>query len=444
MHLLPIGRRRFRPRIPRVAVATLASLLVFGLSGTPSEAGRPVDQIKHVLVLMQENRSFDHYLGHLKDFDPTLDVEAEPAGASNPDPTNPSGPPVTAFHKTEMCEVADLDHSWNGSHIEWDNGAMDGFTEANAVPQDPTGSRTMGYYTEKDLPFYYWLYDTFAMGDRYFQSVLSQTFPNRFYLLAGTSFGHIRNDVPTDPQEFAPPNGTIFERLDHAGVSWRIYYAQVPFAFVFAYVRNHAAGHVFPISQYFADAAAGALPQVSFIDPIFIATNNVENDEHPPSNVQVGQKFVHDAITALFASPNWPSSALFLTYDEHGGFYDHVPPPAAVPPDDIPPMLEPGDIRGSFDRYGFRDPVTVVSPFSKRHFVSHRVHDHTSILKFIESRFRLGTLTARDAAADPMLEFFNFSRPAFTNPPTNVPEAVIDPGQAAICETRETSREPGL
>src|SRR5205807_1960970 len=159
---------------------------------------------------------------------------------------------------------------WNGSHTEYDNGAMDGFTKANVNPADPTGSRTMGWYDQTDLPFYYGMDRTFATGDRYFSSVLSQTFPNRFYLLAGTSFGHIRNDFPGGPNDFAQP--TIFNLLDDAGISWHIYYSQIPFAFEFSYVRDHATGHVFPIQQYYSDAAAGTLPQVSFVDPIFFGS----------------------------------------------------------------------------------------------------------------------------------------------------------------------------
>jgi phospholipase C len=122
-------------------------------------------------------------------------------------------------------------------------------------------------------------------------------------------------------------------------------------------------------------------------------------------------------IDALLRSPLWPSSALFLTYDEHGGFYDHVPPPAACIPDDIPPQLEKGDVDEAFDRYGFRVPVVVVSPFARKKFVSHVVHDHTSILRFIETRFDLPALTRRDANADPMLEFFDFADPPFERPP---------------------------
>jgi phospholipase C len=426
-----------RTIVVAVAVAA-ASVLAFGTARGAPPLEKRLGKIEHVLVLMQENRSFDHYFGRLKAFDPSLDVEAEPADASNPNPISPDALAITAFHQTEYCEVADLDHSWSGTHREWNGGAMDGFTAANAVPADPTGSRTMGYYTEQDLPFYYALYDTFAMGDRYFSSLLSQTFPNRFYLLAGTSFGHIRNDFPSSPTEFSQP--TVFNLLDAAGISWRVYFAEVPFAFEFAYVRDHAAGHVFPIQQYFVDAANGTLPQVAYIDPIFIASNNVENDEHPPANVQVGEKFVADVINALFKSPNWKSSALFLTYDEHGGFYDHVAPPPAPVPDGIPPMLEPGDEPGAFDRYGIRIPVTVVSPYSRPHFVSHVVHDHTSILRFIEVRFGLPALTNRDANADPMLEFFDFTgRPPFKTPPA-LPDAPVDPQKAVTCELLEGGR----
>src|SRR5205807_4667357 len=177
-------------------------------------------------------------------------------------------------------------------------------------------------------------------------------------------------------------------------------------------LRQHPL-NVAPIAQYFVDALPGLFPQVAFVDPSFHATVNVENDEHPPTNVQMGQLFSSLVMTALFKSPNWSSTALFLTYDEHGGYYDHMPPPAACPPDDIPPMLEAGDEPGAFDRYGIRVPVVVVSPYARRRFVSHEAHDHTSILRFIATRFDLRALTARDANADPMLEFFDFGHPRF-------------------------------
>jgi phospholipase C len=383
--------------------------------------------IDHIVVLMQENRSADTYLGQLNS-EGQPDYEAEPT-TGNPDPTNPLNPPIVPFHKTTYCEVADLDHSWNGTHNEVDGGAMDGFTAANVDPADPTGSRAMGYYDETDLPFYYGLYNTFATGDRYFCSVLSQTFPNRLYLLAGTSFGHIRNDV------FYSPHDSIFNLLDQYAVTWRIYAAQYPAGYgslLFSYAAARSAQHLFPMTQYYADLAAGTLPDVSFVDPELMDTATKENDEHPPANVQVGQKFVADVINGLMSSAEWESSVLFFAYDEHGGFYDHVVPPAAPIPDDIPPMLEPGDVPGAFDQYGVRVPAVVVSPYAKSHFVSHVVHDHTSILRFIEYRFGLPSLTNRDAAADPMLEFFDFDNPPFVSPPS-LPEATIDQAQLDAC-----------
>ena len=134
----------------------------------------------------------------------------------------------------------------------------------------------------------------------------------------------------------------------------------------------------------------------------------------------------------MLHSPDWSASAFFLTYDEHGGFYDHVAPPPAVPPDDIPPMLHPGDTPAAFDRYGVRVPAIVVSPFAKRHYVSHVVYDHTSILRFIETRFGLPALTRRDAAASPMLDFFDFAHASFATPPA-LPDAPVDPGGVAAC-----------
>lgn len=409
-----------------VAAVVLASLPAIAGSGGAVAEGRPAREIKHIVVLMQENRSADHYLGQLS-VEGQPDYEPEPT-TGNPDPLNP-GNTIVPFHQTALCDSSDLNHSWNGSHQEWNNGAMDGFTAANDInsansdPADPSGARTMGYYNRDQLPFYNALYKKFATGDRYFSSVLSQTFPNRFFLLAGTSFGHIANDLPP-PDGFTQPS--IFNLLDDANISWKVYFSQIPFAYEFSYVRNHAPGNVVPIEQYYADAKAGTLPKVSFVDPIFAGAPNVENDEHPPANVQVGQKFVWRVVHKLEKSPNWPTSALFLTYDEHGGYYDHVPPPPAVVPDAIPPMLQPGDTPGAFDRYGFRVPTVVVSPFARHHFVSHVVHDHTSILRFIEERFGLPALTARDAAADPMLEFFDFTNPPFLTAPA-FPKPTVTP-----------------
>ena len=389
--------------------------------GTPHGEAIPID---HIVVLMQENRSFDHYFGRLRP-EGKRAAEGPPKGASNPDPTG--GAPIEPFHQKATCDVADVSHSWNASHAQYNGGAMDGFTATNAVAVDPSGSRAMGYYKARELRFYFDLYRKFAIGDRYFASVLGPTYPNRQYLLVGTSFGRVHNDLIWND---APKS--IFEALDEAGASWRIYHEFVAFAGFLSYVRAHPE-NLLPASQFAVDAAAGTLPNVAFVDPSFFGTPDIQSDEHPPANVQVGQAWVEDKVRSLMKSPLWPRSALFLTYDEHGGYYDHVPPPAACVPDDIPPMLEEGDVDEQFDRYGFRVPVVVVSPYARKRFVSHVVHDHTSIVRFIATRFDLPALTRRDANADPMLEFFDFAKPPFLKPP-RLRKTKLNAKQAANCE----------
>jgi len=374
--------------------------------------------VEHIVVIMQENRSYDHYFGRLRR------QSGPPRGTSNPNPTG--GDPIKPFHTHRYCEVADLDHSWSGTHREVNGGAMDGFTAENVDTNDPRGQRTMGYYTRRDLPYYYKLYKKFATGDRYFCSVLSQTFPNRYYLLAGTSFGEIRNNFASYSQR------TIFNLLDEASpaVSWKIYYSDLPFGALFSYVLDKIPtngalmGTNDATNPFLLDAAAGTLPQVSFVDPSFIG--EAENDEHPPTNVQLGQAFTSKIINAIMAGPAWQSTVIFLTYDEHGGYFDHVPPPPACAPDATPPNLRPGDEPGAFDNYGVRVPMVAISPFSKRGYVSHTVYDHTSILRFIETRFDLPALTRRDANADPMLELFDFTNPPYATPP-KLPAAIVDP-----------------
>jgi phospholipase C len=418
------------------AVAALGALGAASPSAEQAERGRiPID---HVVVMMQENRSFDSYFGQIH-FQGQPRTAPEPRTASNPNPTGKDSAPIRVFHKTAVCESADLNHSWTGTHNEIDGGRMDGFTAANVDPSDPNGSRTMGYFDSRELPFYYALFSEFGMADRYFASVPGPTFPNREYLLAGTSFGHIQNDLP--------PTGltgrSIFNELDESHTSWRIYFNDLPAGFLFGYVRLHAAGHVVPVSQYYVDAAAGRLPQVSFVDPRFGGTNNLQSDEHAPANIQVGEQFTAGVISALFKSPDWSSSALFLTWDEGGGYFDHVPPPRAPAPDGFAPMLGPGDTQAAFDRYGVRVPAVVVSPFARAHFVSHDVYDHTSILRFIETRFGLPPLTRRDASSNPMLDFFNFHHPPFEQPPV-LPQAPLDPAVLAQCAAAPAQVGDGL
>ena len=419
-------RYRRKPLVGILALATIAS--TWGAATVESAtagAAAPVGiaRISHIVVMMQENRSYDSYFARLV-------YQGQPASTIEPLGGNPNplgGDKIHPFLKTAECEVADLNHSWNGTHQEWNGGQMNGFTAANVDPADPTGSRSMGYYAKGILPFYNGIANQFAIADHYFASTLTQTFPNRFYLYAGTSFGHIRNDFPP-AGGFTQPS--VFGELTAAHVSWRLYVSSFSVAQLLSDVHNNAS-HVFPISQYYTDAAAGHLPSVSFVESNPFGKVNVESDEHPNANVQVGQHLVHDVALALVHSPNWPGSAMFLTYDEHGGFYDHVAPPAAPIPDNIAPMLQTGDAPGAFDRYGIRVPAIVISPYAKEHYVSHTVYDHTSILHFIETRYSLPTLTHRDAAADPMLGMFDFTTVSHAHP--ILPNAPIDPTGANNC-----------
>src|SRR5947209_7322137 len=198
-------------------------------------------------------------------------------------------------------------------------------------------------------------------------------------------------------------------------------------------VRNNPAqtARGFPIDRFYSDAAAGRLPQFSFIDPNYTTTS-----EENPQDIQVGERFVSEIVHAVLHSPNWRHTALFVTYDEHGGYYDHVPPPRAIPPDAIKPQTYPGqNAPGGYDRYGFRVPLIVVSPWARRNYISRVVQDHTSMLAFIERKWNLPALTYRDANADPITDYFDFSRPTFAAPPAIAAGPALGPGLAR-CRAR--------
>ncbi len=415
--------------------------------GTSAPLGRAIP-IDTIVVLMLENRSFDSYFSHLGKYAKRTDIESAPDTASNPDKTGPvPGASHPTFHAPHLC-LLDTNHEWSGSHLEWDEGKMDGFVEANegfferfpdgGAPSLKDGSRAMGWFDERDIPFYYELASTFATGDHYHSSILGPTWPNRDYLYAATSYGVIDNTWPEFGDSPYPKKDiVIFDLLEKKQISWNIYADGLPGAAVTVAlgIVNRWAGRnpILKTSDLFAQAAAGSLPQVVFIDPKLGTDEPDSNDEHPPGDVQVGQKFTSDVIHALFKSPQWDRMAIFVTYDEHGGLYDHVPPPPACAPDDRAPIQHVGDTtKGGFDRYGVRVPMTVVSPYSKPAHVSHVVYDHTSILRFIEARFELPALTKRDANAEAMFDFFDFSKPAFATPPV-IAEPTIDQAELLYC-----------
>lgn len=411
-------------RVPEATASDGRSSCAFGRGAMPWEtigeefplgADIPID---HFIILMQENRSFDHYFGHM------AGVDGTPADASNP---RADGTPVAPFHLDTYC-TEDTNHEWSGSHQEWNSGANDGFVVAN----DPRGERAMGYYDERDLPFYYDLYSTFAMSDHHFCSLLGPTWTNREFFVAGTSFGLTSND-PVPASRLAPEQGhrLIYQLLDMAGVDWAIYYDARPFvngAFPGWSAAAEQRTHLRRGVRFFSDLDAGTLPSVVWFDPTWDWAGGVDaTDEHPHADIQQGQAWVREIITRVMASPMWARTAIVLTYDEHGGFYDHVAPPEACPPDDLVPAGA-----DHFDRLGFRVPLVVVSPWSKPHYVSQKVTDLTSVLRLVEARYSLPALTARDANAWPLLDMFDFTTPTFATPPT-LAEAPVDATELAEC-----------
>ncbi len=376
-----------------------------------------IPQIKHIVVVMMENHSFDNVLGLIGRGDGfTLDSHGQPT-ATNPDG---HGNLVHAFHMPTECQTKGIGNDWKVAHEAYDNGKLDGFVTG-------TTAEAMGYLTKDDLPFTCGMAGTFPIADRYFCSAMAQTDPNRRYLISGTSLGLIDDTFPSA----MPPNGVIFQQFDKHGITWKDYYSTLPTMGVFLPLLSDPAmrAGLAGIDEFYTDAAAGTLPSFSLVEPDYD-----KQSEEDPQDVQFGDQFVGKIVNAVMSGPGWPSTMLIWTYDEHGGYYDHVPPPRAVPPDDVPPALVPGDPPGGFDRYGFRVPAGVVSPYARRHFVSHTVYDHTSILKTVEEKWNLPALTRRDANASSLFDMVDLAaEPPFLTPP--VLPAPADPTAGAGCLT---------
>ena len=432
-------------------------------------------QVEHIVILMMENHSYDNYLGMLGGRGDGFSLG--PDGL--PTETNPAGDGSTVVGLRRLPSTVQVKHtptqSWAASHLQWNGGACDGFVTSleRTVPgADPTAG--MGYWTEADLPFYNGLARTFPLATRWFSSCLGPTFPNRRFMIAGTANGLI-DDLAFGMIDY-PAKGTIFDLLSAHEISWANYHLISPARFGWR-LLSHARGlgplrllggataslvpaavtallaklqvtadlyplgllrtlnHVRPITRFWRAASTGSLPAVSIVDPDFGYCS-----EENPQDVQMGEAFAAEVINAVMAGPAWPKTLLIWLYDEHGGYFDHVPPPAAEPPDDVPGT-------GSFDRYrllrrfkntrlgrhiaisdagptsydrlGFRIPAVIVSPYARPEFVSEQVYDHTSVLKLIERKWNLPPLTRRDAAAADPLEMLDLDgEPFFATPPS--------------------------
>ena len=488
------------------------------LAAGPALAAKPVapgdaglSKLKHIIVIFQENRSFDHYFGALP-YAPgspyrgsqhcapgdhacvdglTCKPGAKGLVCANWN-AHADGRRVYAYHAATRCIVPDLDHEWVGSHkdvnfkhpeLALSHPLNDGFVMQNDVMAPDThrtgpadGGRAMAYYDQTDIPFYYDVAEKFAISDRYFGSVLGASDPNHAFHLAGSFFGHLTDEAkgPPRPDGYKPLGGTIYDKLDAAGVSWGESYQDVPEGAAYRRFVSltdpgqndpHFMRHAELLDTLKGAPGAKPLPSVVWVNAWigYFDKGMKTNNEHPSSDIQRGQAWVSALLSDLRHGPYWKDSVVLITYDEGGGFYDHVKPPAAPQmgartPDGLSPgecadasrlpgsaapghgencfferkigtthdeilqlcpQYEPGKpypaACPSYDQLGFRAPLMVISPFAKKAYVSHHVADHASLLALIEARFltgpdgRIQHLTKRDAAAWPLTDMFDFA-----------------------------------
>ena len=350
------SRRQFLQRLSAAgAVSTAASLFCVGCGSSeraPATTSNPSLPIQHVVIACQENHSFDNYYG----FAPFVGAYGVPAGYSQPD--GPGGR-IKPYHFGSLTPL-DVPHDWWTTHQELDHGRMDGFYTT-------AGIATLGYYTAADLPYYYSLFENFTVCVNYFCSLLGPTRPNRLYLCSGTSGGNTTNNIAPGALNYY----MILDLFEQFGISWKNYYVGglgINASLLFAKWEQDARQN-FTEQDYYNDLADGTFPHVAFI--------SCNHDEHPPDNIQQGMESQRNLIIALMNSPYWQSSAYILTYDEGGGFFDHIQPP-------------------TLDAYGagIRVPTWVISPYAKKSNLQATLYEHSSVLKFIERVFNLPTLAS--------------------------------------------------
>ena len=457
-------------RLARRAVSTAARpqpALKMGADSLP--------QIEHIVVLMMENHSYDNYFGMLTGRGDGLQLGEDKLPSATNKAENGDVVRMHPFEGTRQ-KGGVPSQTWNATHIQWNDGACDGFVRSiqQTLPgRDATVPMT--YWDEHALPFYYGLANKFPLATRWFSSCLGPTFPNRRFMIAGTAHGLI-DDLPFGMVDY-PAAGTIFDLLTAHGISWanyhhvtalRINWRRLSHAWGLNFLRVLGAvlasilpqlkpvmeskmqttadlyplgmlrsiNHLRSIDQFWQDARSGKLPSVTIVDPDFDSCS-----EENPQDIHVGEGFAAKVINAVMAGRGWPKTLLIWLYDEHGGYYDHVPPPPAPAPDDVPgrsPMqrffllrlllryagyaqqIDAADAGPStYEQLGFRVPAVIVSPYAKPDYVTDTVYDHTSILKLIERKWNLPPLTKRDAAATDPLDAVAFDKPPqFLVPPT--------------------------
>ena len=373
---------------------------------TPSEL---LAGIETIVVLCMENRSFDHYLGSLRLVEGRMDIEGLTGTESNPDP---NGVPVPVFRLDDYT-VADPPHDWDSVHAAWNNGANDGFVTAHAGPNQ---NDVMGYHVRSQLPITYALADQGAICQQWYCSVLGPTWPNRFYLHAATSQGQQGNLPVTNLYD-------IWTHIADGGVSGLNYYSDIAWA-TGGYGKFTGLA---TLDQFFDDAAAGTLPNFALIDPTFFGA--FANDDHPDHDIRLGQMLISTIVAALGDSPQWNRCLFVVTYDEHCGFFDHVPPPPTAPGSEADP---------DFRRLGFRVPSLVIGPTVRRGCAIDTIFEHASIPATVTTRFGLAPLNPRAEAAADLSSCID---PRLLNAP--LPPPVLPPlefSKRALAERRERWR----
>ncbi|MEJ2007351.1 MAG: alkaline phosphatase family protein [Acidobacteriota bacterium] len=382
---MKIDRRDFMRRTVGASGAVLLGSIAGGgisraIGNRPDPASLPDPSqsgIKHIVVVTMENRSFDHFLGWL----PNPPTQIFPYPVLNNTNVEVSTYPLAPDY--QGCGHPDPDHSYQGGRVEWNDGAMNGW-----LLDENNDIFSIGYYNQRDIPFFGTLATKYTTLGNYICSVLGPTYPNRIFMLAGQT-DRLDNTLSL----VSLP--TIFDELYAAGVSARYYYSNLPFVALWGL-------KYLPISrtydQFLDDAVHGRLPAVSFVDPRFtILDDDLANDDVPHTNIRRGDAFLARTFKAVARGPAWPSTVFIITFDEWGGFFDHIAPPRVVAPNGVDPDSADGVL------LGFRVPAIIASPWTRTNssFLSdERIFDHTSILKLIEWRWGLPPLTARDGSSE--------------------------------------------
>ncbi len=355
--------------------------------------------IEHIVVLMMENRSFDHFLGALS-LDSAYANKATVNGLkgteTNPAPT---GPDVTVF-KMANFTPEDPPHSWTRSHEQFNDGKNDGFVKAHAGASQ---NEVMGYHDRSQIPLYYWFADNFTVCENWFASVMGPTWPNRYYLHATTSKGKKDNSS----MGFAPAK-TIWDALKDKNVTGKNYAAGIT-TWLVGGMPTKGPGVLAQIGSFFDACSSAKLPPFCIIDPDYTAS-----DDHPSHNIQRGQAFVASVYQALAQSALWSKTLLVITYDEHGGFFDHVAPPKTV--DDDP----------EFEQLGFRVPAFIIGPTVKKGYVCKTQLEHSSVAATLKTRWDIADLTKRMGATNDISDCIDPAKAiAPAPPPTGMPQVAM-------------------